>query len=195
MNRRPHVVVLAGPNGAGKSTTAPVLLRSKLGVDEFVNADTIARGLSAFAPEGVAIDAGRVMLRRLEQLAAQRRDFAFETTMASRTFAPRIARWMETGYAFHLVFLWLPNAEFALARVRERVRLGWHDVPEVTVRRRYARGVINFFALYQPVATTWRLYDNSQARPRLVARGDRTGRSVVSDAGLWARIAEVQHGE
>ena len=78
------------------------------------------------------------MLRRLERLAVQRRDFAFETTMASRTFAPRIARWMETGYAFQLVFLWLPNAEFALARVRERVRLGGHDVPEVTVRRRCA---------------------------------------------------------
>jgi predicted ABC-type ATPase len=194
VSRRPHVVVLAGPNGAGKSTTAPVLLRGKLGVDEFVNADTIARGLSAFAPEGAAIDAGRVMLRRLEQLATHRRDFAFETTLASRTFAPRIARWMESGYAFHLVFLWLPNAEVALARVRERVRLGGHDVPEVTVRRRYARGLANFFALYQPVATTWRLYDNSRARPRLVARSDRTGRSVVSDAGLWARIAEVPHG-
>ena len=194
MNRRPHVVVLAGPNGAGKSTTAPVLLRGKLGVDEFVNADTIARGLSAFAPEGVAIDAGRVMLRRLEQLGTQQRDFAFETTLASRTFAPRIARWMQSGYAFHLVFLWLPNAEFALARVRERVQLGGHDVPETTVRRRYARGQINFFALYQPVATTWRFYDNSQARPRLVARGDRIGRSIVSDAVLWARITEVQHG-
>ncbi len=194
MNRRPHVVVLAGPNGAGKSTTAPVLLRGKLGVDEFVNADTIARGLSAFAPEGVAIDARRVMLRRLKQLAAQQRNFAFETTLASRTFAPQIARWMHSGYAFHLVFLWLPNAEFALARVRERVQLGGHDVPEVTVRRRYARGLINFFALYQSVATTWRFYDNSQARPRLVACGDRTGLSVVSDAGLWARIAEVQRG-
>ena len=189
MNRRPHVVVLAGPNGAGKSTTAPFLLRGKLGVDEFVNADTIARGLSAFAPEGVAIDAGRVMLRRLEQLAAKHRDFAFETTLASRTFAPRIERWMQTGYAFHLVFLWLPNAELALARVRERVRLGGHDVPEVTVRRRFARGLINFFALYQPVASTWRFYDNSQARPRLVARGDQSGRTVVSDTQLWERIA------
>lgn len=194
MTHKPHVVVLAGPNGAGKSTTAPVLLRGKLGVDEFVNADTIARGLSAFAPEGVAIDAGRVMLRRLEQLAAQQRSFAFETTLASRTFAPRIARWMQTGYAFHLVFLWLPNAEFALARVRERVRVGGHDVPEGTVRRRYTRGLLNFFALYQPVATTWHFYDNSQARPRLVARGDRTGRSMVADTELWARIKEVQHG-
>jgi predicted ABC-type ATPase len=194
MTHNPHVVVLAGPNGAGKSTAAPVLLRGKLGVDEFVNADTIARGLSAFAPEGVAIDAGRVMLRRLERLAAQQRNFAFETTLASRTLAPRIARWMQSGYAFHLVFLWLPNSDFALARVRERVRLGGHDVPEATVRRRYTRGLTNFFTLYQQRSATWRFYDNSQARPRLVARGDQTGRSVVSDTELWAQIAEVQHG-
>ena len=134
------------------------------------------------------------MLRRLEQLAAQQRNFAFESTLASRTFAPRIARWMQTGYAFHLVFLWLPNADFALARIRERVRLGGHDVPEVTVRRRFTRGLLNFFALYQPVATTWRLYDNSQARPCLAARGDRSGRSVVLDAELWTHIMEMQHG-
>jgi predicted ABC-type ATPase len=134
------------------------------------------------------------MLGRLDRLAAQRRNFAFETTMASRTFALRIARWMETGYGFHLVFLWLPNAEFALARVQERVRAGGHDVPEATVRRRYARGLINFFALYRSMATTWRLYDNSRARPRIVARGDRTGRSAVSDVGLWKRITEASHG-
>ncbi len=91
------------------------------------------------------------------------------------------------------MFLWLPNAEFALARVRERVRIGGHDVPEITVRRRYVRGLANFFALYKPVATTWRFYDNSGARPRLVARGDQTGRGVVSDAELWTRIAEVRH--
>jgi predicted ABC-type ATPase len=133
------------------------------------------------------------MLHRLEQLATQRRDFAFETTLASRTFAPRIARWMGTGYASHLVFLWLPNTELALARIRERVRLGGHDVPEDTVRRRYGRGLANFFALYQPLFTTWRFYDNSQARPRPVARGDRAGRIVVSDAALWSRITEVQH--
>ena len=99
-----HVVVLAGPNGAGKSTTAPALLQGQLGVAEFVNADTLARGLSAFSPEGAAIEAGRIMLRRLHQLAAQQRDFAFETTLASRTFAPRITEWMQTGYAIHLLW-------------------------------------------------------------------------------------------
>ena len=91
--RRPHVVVLAGPNGAGKSTAAPALLQGQLGVTEFVNADTIARGLSAFSPERAAIEAGRIMLARLRQLATQQQDFAFETTLASRTFVPRITEW------------------------------------------------------------------------------------------------------
>jgi predicted ABC-type ATPase len=107
--RRPHVVVLAGPNGAGKSTAAPALLRGRLGVTEFVNADTIARGLSAFSPEHAAIEAGRIMLARLRQLASQQRDFAFETTLASRTFAPRLVEWMQEGYAFYLVYLRHPT--------------------------------------------------------------------------------------
>jgi predicted ABC-type ATPase len=190
--RQPHVVVLAGPNGAGKSTTAAALLRGQLGVTEFVNADTIARGLSAFSPEQVAIEAGRIMLARLRQLAAQRRDFAFETTLASRTFAPRIAEWMQEGYAFYLVYLWLPNAEFALARICERVRLGGHNVPEETVRRRYRQGLANFFKLYQPLATTWRFYDNSGDHPRLIARGESTKRIVVTDGELWSCIKEAQ---
>ena len=189
--RRPHVVVLAGPNGSGKSTAAPALLRGQLGVTEFVNADTIARGLSAFAPEHAAVEAGRIMLTRLHQLAAQQRDFAFETTLASRVFATHVAQWKTTGYAFHVIFLWLPNADFALARVSERVRLGGHDVPEDTVRRRYQRGLANFFSLYQPLATTWRFYDNSGLRPRLVARGEGAKRIVVFDGSLWSQITEA----
>lgn len=187
------VVVLAGSNGAGKSTSAPALLRGRLRVDEFVNADTIARGLSAFAPETAAIDAGRVMLRRLQQLADQRRSFAFETTLASRSFAPRISAWMQTGYSFHLVFLWLPSVELAVARVRERVQLGGHDVPADTIRRRYQRGIRNFFALYRPLATSWRLYDNANTRPRLIARGDPDHPTHITDEAVWNRIEE-DHG-
>ena len=190
-----HVVILAGPNGAGKSTAAPVLLRGQLGVMEFVNADTIARGLSAFSPEQAAIEAGRIMLTRLRQLASHKRNFAFETTLASRSFAPQIVKWKQVGYAFHLVFLWLPSADFALARVSERVRLGGHDVPAETVRRRYHRGIENFFALYQPLATTWRFYDNSSTRPRLLARGGQAKRIWVADKALWTQIREVGHAQ
>ena len=113
---RPSVVILAGPNGAGKSTTAPLLLQGALGVTEFVNADAIARGLSGFNPEGAAIAAGRVMLARLHELARQRVAFAFETTLASRSFAPWLKELTVSGYTVHLVFLWLPSLDLALLR-------------------------------------------------------------------------------
>jgi predicted ABC-type ATPase len=139
--KNPHVIVIAGPNGAGKSTTAPMLLKGTLGVTEFVNADVIAQGLSAFQPESAAFHAGRVMLERLHYLAKERVDFAFETTLASRSFAPWIAKLKQSGYTFHLVFLWLPSADFAVARVAERVRMGGHDVPEETIWRRDNKGI------------------------------------------------------
>src|SRR5438093_12249381 len=134
----PLVIAIAGPNRAGKSTTAPSLLRDALRVSEFVNADAIAGGLSAFRPESVAIPAGRVMLERIRQLAKARADFAFETTLASRSIAPWLKRLKRGGYRVHILFLWLESADLAVNRVTARVRLGGHDVPEVTVRRRYA---------------------------------------------------------
>lgn len=194
---RPHLVLLAGPNGAGKSTAAPRLLKGALGVAEFINADTIAQGLSAFAPEDAALLASRVMLERARALSERRLSFAFETTLASRS----LATWINTlredaGYRMHLLFLWLPDADTALSRVRERVRAGGHDVPEQTVRRRYERGLQNFFTLYQPLATTWRVYDNSRAdRPWLIASGREDSQLCVRNAVVWARILEAAgHG-
>jgi len=183
---QPQLIVLAGPNGAGKSTAAPELLRGELGVNEFVNADTIAQGLSAFAPERVAQLAGRVMLSRLKKLAAELSTFAFETTLASNSFAPWIATLRERGYMCHLLFLWLPSAEQAVARVEDRVRMGGHDVPEETIRRTYKAGVRNFFDLYRPIADTWRVYDNvGQRLPRLIASGCGRIAEVVADAAAW----------
>jgi predicted ABC-type ATPase len=128
----PKVVVIAGPNGAGKSTTAPAILRDALKVHEFVNADTIAAGLSAFSPESVALAAGRIMLDRVHELARDRRDFAFETTLASRTFASWLRDLQTNGYKFHLVYLCLPTVELAVARVAERVRRGGHGVSSMS---------------------------------------------------------------
>jgi predicted ABC-type ATPase len=185
-DRAPIVAVIAGPNGAGKSTTAPGLLAGVLGITEFVNADVIAQGLSAFDPEGAAIDAGRVMLTRLKALATSRANFAFETTLASRTFAPWIARLCDSGYEFHLVFLYLPSPEMALERVADRVRAGGHHVPGEVVRRRYVGGIRNFFRLYRPLAKRWRFYDNSdRTGPRLIASGVRADEQQVADAATW----------
>jgi predicted ABC-type ATPase len=185
----PSIVVLAGPNGAGKSTAAPRILKDALGIAEFVNADVIALGLSGFEPDRAALAAGRIMLARLRDLARQRMGFAFETTLASRTFAPWLADLVRSGYEFHLVFLWLPSADLAVARVAARVQEGGHDVPEETIRRRYDAGLLNFFRLYQPMTTTWRLCDNSVAdKPKLIASGGGNLNRLVADSPAWEKI-------
>jgi len=170
---------------------ATELLVEVLGAAEFVDADVIARNLPR--SRSVAITAGRAMLRRLDELGAGRRDFGFETTLASRSLVPRIRRLARAGYECHLVFLWLPNADLAVARVADRVRLGGHAVPEQTIRRRYRSGLRNFFALYRPLTTTWRMYDNSTYELRLIASGAGRETRAVNDAALWERIrAEAQ---
>ena len=186
----PYVIVIAGPNGAGKSTAAPALLHGLLGIEDFVNADVIARGLSAFNPEGAAVEAGRIMLTRVRELAAARRDFAFETTLASRSFAPWIAGLRrDQGYEFHLNYLWVPAPELSIARVANRVREGGHFVPDDDVRRRYRRGINNFFLLYRPIADVWRFYDNSERDDcRLLAEKPLDRSEVVYDHDLWAQI-------
>jgi predicted ABC-type ATPase len=191
-DKKPHLIVIAGPNGAGKSTTAPSLLKGTLKVTEFVNADLIAQGLSGFQPEGAAFHAGRVMLERIHFLAKKNIDFAFETTLASRTFARWIIDLRKTGYDFHLVFLWFPNEDFAVARVAERVRMGGHNVPEDTIRRRYRSGIKNFFSLYMPIADTWFFYDNSSGlSPRLVAYGEKGKSLIANDPLLWHNIEKA----
>lgn len=184
----PLIVMLAGPNGAGKSTTAQEFLQGALRVDEFVNADVIAQGLSAFQPQRAALEAGRIMLRRLKELAQQRSSFAFESTLASRSFAPWIDDLRGQGYEFALLFLWLPSADHAVARVAERVRSGGHDVPEEVVRRRYFAGLRNFFELYQPLTKVWRFYDNSLSEPRLIASGRGRIESVAAGRDTWLAI-------
>jgi predicted ABC-type ATPase len=187
----PQIVLLAGPNGAGKSTMAPRLLRGALGLAEFINADVIAQGLSAFNPDDAALMAGRAMLERATALAQRGVSFAFETTLASRSLVRHIQDWRQFGYRLHIVFLWLPDPEAAVARVRARAALGGHGVPEATITRRYRRGLSNLFLLYQELATTWRVYDNSGKRPRLIAAGRCECPARVRDQAAWSRILEL----
>lgn len=184
----PNVIVLAGPNGAGKSTMSDALFGETLEKGHYVNADTIARGLSAFRSEEMAFEAGRVMLQHMKQLAQKRANFAFETTLATKSFAPWIKELKASGYIFRLVFLWLPSPEESIQRVHTRKQSGGHFVPDDTVRRRYQRGLDNFFALYQPLANTWKFFNNSQPKlPVLLAEGQGTIENVV-DAVTWAEI-------
>lgn len=191
MAKRPLVVVIAGPNGAGKSTTAPRLLQGALAVGEFVNADTIAQGLSAFRPAEVGIGAGRVMLSRIRTLAKARVEFAFETTLATRSYAPWLKGLKASGYRVHLLFLALPSPELAIARVAERVRAGGHDVPEDVVRRRFSKGLGNLLSLYDGVVDSWEVLDNSDASgPRPLARRLGRRRREIVDKRAWTSLLE-----
>lgn len=191
--RVPLVVVLAGPNGAGKSTSAPYLLKDALAVDEFVNADTIAHGLSAYRPDAAAVTAGRVMLERLRALAHLRRDFAFETTLSGRSHARWLQHLQTAGYRTHLIFLSLPSADLAVARVADRVRRGGHDVPDAVIRRRFVAGLRNLFSVYMQVVDAWTIYDNADVvSPRLVASRAFGADTIVADAEAWESLKELQ---
>ena len=185
----PDVIVIAGPNGAGKSTLAPTLLRDTFRVLDFVNADTIAEGLSAFAPEDASFDAGRVMLGRLRELAEEGKSFAFETTMASRFYAGWLRELRENrNYRVSIVFLWLRSVDIAIARVSARIKLGGHSIPEETIPRRFDRGVSNFFELYQPVANSWRFFNAGTKPPQEVARYSELTSIAIFNSALWNEI-------
>ena len=189
--RTPLVAVLAGPNGAGKRTSAARLLPEALSVEEFVNADTIAQGLSAYRPEAAAVAAGRVMLERLHFLARERRDFAFETTLAGRGHARWLRELRASGYRVHLIFVSLPDPELAVARVAERVRQGGHHVPEDVVRRRFATGLTNLLTLYSGLVDSWQVYDNADlAGPRLIASRAAGMNAVIADPNAWENLKE-----
>jgi predicted ABC-type ATPase len=187
-SQQPEIFVLGGPNGAGKSTVARVLFPSELGVQAFVNADLIAQALSPHSPASSAIEAGRLMLARIRSFRDQGRSFGFETTLASKTFAPFLRESMERGFSVHVVYVSLVSPELAMQRVRSRVEKGGHDVPEETVRRRYSRGLGNFFELFQPLASSWSVFDNSGRELLAIAEGAKDGTSVVHDPARWRAI-------
>lgn len=184
----PSVIVIAGPNGAGKSTLAPYLLRDYLGVLEFVNADVIAAGISAYAPEEAAFEAGRIMLARLRELAGLRKSFAFETTLATRSYARRLSEWRDAGFETRLVFIWLPNEETAVQRVAARVSRGGHNIPETTIRRRYQAGLRNLLDLYMPIVDTWDIIDGVNAADDAIASKNKYGEISVRVDEVWQTI-------
>ena len=165
----PNVYIIAGPNGAGKTTFAREFLPKYADCPNFVNADLIAQGLSPFSPETAAFRAGRLMLEEMEAFARHGDDFGFETTLSGRSHLNVIRRLKEYAYEVHLFYLWVPSVELGLARIRERVLRGGHDVPEVVARRRFGRSITNFLVHYRLLADRWILFDNSAAALSIVA--------------------------
>jgi predicted ABC-type ATPase len=185
---RPTVIVLGGVNGAGKTTSSRRLLAEQLVVTSFVNADEIARGLCAFAPGTVAIAAGRILLQRLEELARERVGFAFETTLAGRTYLPFLQELKGLSYVIEIHYFWLRSADLAVERVRKRVLSGGHDIPEPTIRQRYERSIRNFWTKYRGMADAWYVYDNSGPMPDLFAAGNGFGAAEVGNAEAWTHF-------
>jgi len=186
----PRVIVFAGPNGAGKTTHAEPILQA-IGVSTFVNADFIARGLSGRDTDSVAFEAGRIMLRRLRELATAKVDFAFESTLSSRTFAPFLSELKRQGYWISLFYFSLRSAPLAVQRVKLRVRLGGHAVPAEIVKRRFARSVTNFFSLYAPIADQWTLFDNSAGDEAHSIASYDGNQLDIQDDQAWQRIQRL----
>lgn len=165
------IYILAGPNGAGKTTFANDFIPSTPTIQQFVNADLIAYGLSPFAPEKEAIQAGKLMLKQIDKLVAAHKSFCIETTLAGKGYARQIPIWRSQGYHVTLIFLTLPNAETAIARVARRVKQGGHHIPEDIIRRRFSAGLKNFETTYKYIVDHWALYDNAGAHPILERAG------------------------
>ena len=189
-SKQPKVVVIAGPNGAGKSTAAPYLLKQALGILEFVNADQIAVGLSAYSPETVSFEAGRIMLRRLRELAAGNVNFAFESTLSSRTFARFLTRCKAQGYTVHIFYVALPSPELAVNRVALRVKLGGHNIPKADIERRFQRSLHNLYSLYLPLADRWTVLDNAFGKLEPIAHGT-ARRTYVEDSDKWLNLKRL----
>ncbi len=168
---RKRIIIIAGPNGAGKTTFAREFLPQEAACSAFVNADYIAAGLSPFAPDVAAIKAGKLMLREIRDHVRKEESFALETTLAGQRYIKAIAAWQDAGYGVKLIFLQLRSVHLAIRRVAVRVAQGGHDIPEATIRRRYAAGWHHFNALYKPLVDAWALYDNSNPQPRLIEEG------------------------
>src|SRR3990167_8760001 len=184
----PQLYMIGGPNGAGKTTVSKTLLSELLNCYEYVNADAIAAALSPFAPETTALQAGRLMLERIHQLAEQKKDFAFETTMASRSFAPFIKQCQQQDYQIVLLYIWLEDPNLAVVRGHDRVRDGGHSIPDNVVLRRYKRTINNFLNIYTRLADRWLLYDNSFNLPTIIARKDSHQSPEVIDQTTWDKF-------
>lgn len=175
------VYIIAGPNGAGKTTFAVKFLPDYVRCPNFVNPDLIAQGLSPFFPGAAAIKAGRLVLEQIHQFANRGVDFAFETTLSGKLYVNLFKSLRKKGYKIHIFFLWIPDADLGVSRIKGRVAQGGHDVPVRDVLRRFKRSIWNFFKLYQSFADSWMLFDNAGPIPILIAERKNTKVRIIDE--------------
>ena len=173
MSNLSKLYIIAGCNGAGKTTASFTILPEILGCKEFINADEIAKGLSPFQPESVAMQAGRIMLARMDELLQKGETFAFETTLATKSYKQKIEWAQANGYEVTLLFFWLDSPNIAKERVAQRVAEGGHSIPLETIERRYYNGIANLFTIYIDIVDICYIFDNSEGRKELIAQKER----------------------
>lgn len=191
----PNLYIIAGCNGAGKTTASYTVLPEILDCKEFINADEIAKGLSPFQPEKVAIQSGRIMLKRIDELLTSKADFAFETTWSSKSYVNTVKEAQENGYNVTLIYFWLNSVDLAKERVKVRVSEGGHNIPAEVIDRRYKLGLENLFKLFIPVVDYWMIFDNSSNDSNLISEGGRGEENKVYDKEIWRTLNAVAYGK
>lgn len=189
-SHKKNVYIIAGSNGSGKTTFAKSFLPDYAKCKNFVNSDLIAQGLSPFFPQAAALRAGRLVLEQIESLSGKGFDFGFETTLSGKFYIQRLKELKQMGYSLHLFFLWISTADLAIERIKDRVSYGGHHVPSEDVRRRFLRGLHNFFRFYRPLLNSWMLLGNSLIVPRLIAK-ELNNDLIVSDKDLFETISKI----
>jgi len=179
--------IIAGPNGAGKTTASYTILPEIFKCNEFVNADEIAKGISPFNPDKVAIQAGKIMLKRISELIDNNITFALETTLSAKTFVKYIERAKNKNYEVILLFLRLNSKKLAIKRVEARVKEGGHNIPIEVIERRYENGLKNFFQIYKQVVNKWIFIDNSENEFRFIAEGSKN-EIILDDEKVWEKL-------
>ena len=179
-----NLYIISGCNGAGKTTASYSVLPKLLDCKQFVNADEIAKGLSPFCPESVAIQAGKLMLLRIDELLASDETFSIETTLATRSYSELIKRAQEKGYKVTLLYFWLNSPELAVERVARRVREGGHNIPKDVIYRRYKKGLKNLFNIFIPIIDSWMIVDNGVEPREIIAKGTKNEMKTFNDFKL-----------
>ena len=190
----PYLYIISGCNGAGKTTASYTILPEMLGCKEFVNSDEIAKGISPFNADtmAVAIEASRIMYKRIRELIASQQTFALETTLASRSIAKLLLGAQEKGYYVTLLYFWLNTPDLAVERVKNRVASGGHNVTETTVRRRYDTGIDNLFHLYIPICDFWMIADNSLSPIEIIAKGFKDGKKEIFNTLIYNKLENYE---
>ena len=188
MSKLPKLYIIAGCNGAGKTTASFTILPEVLGCKEFINADEIAKGLSPFQPESVAVQAGRIMLARMDELLQKGETFAFETTLATKSYKQKIEWAQANGYEVTLLFFWLDSPNMAKKRVAQRVAEGGHSIPSETIERRYYNGIANLFAIYIDMVDICYIFDNSEGERTPIAKKYKGGKEIIYNTDLYNQM-------